>query len=304
MTTDQSVATTDRATAENPYGAGRPRPAAGAEEPPTATPRRTGPLGRIASLAVAELKVLRRNSVAAFYAIAMAPAMLLLMTTLPVWEDIASVAGPSMSVRALGMLAIFGIVMAIYFNLTTAAVARRESLALKRQVSGTARPWEVLTALAIPNTAVFLAQVVIAFAVVATRMEMPALTNPLVAVVGVLLGAIVFALLAYVTTIVTRTAESAQLTTMPMMLVGLVISGALVPMSVLPDTAATVLELLPVMPITELVTIGLGGTSLAGQELSLMETFTHAARPAAVLAIWIAVLAVVVSKKMPFEPRR
>ncbi|MGC5615847.1 ABC transporter permease [Georgenia sp. Z1491] len=298
--------TTQQTTTTAPDVAGRP-PAAGStqrRELPPATPRRSGPLGRIASLAAAELKVLGRNSVAAFYAVLMAPAMVLLMTTLPIWEDIAGTAGPAMSVRVLGMLVVFGIVMAIYYNLTTAAVARRESLALKRQVSGTARPWEVLTALAVPNVAVFLAQVVVVLGVVIWRMEMPAMTNPLIAVVGILLGAVVFALLSYVTTIVTRTAESAQLTTMPMMLVGLVISGALVPMSVLPDRAQTVLELLPVLPVTELVSIGFGGTTLAGQDLSLAQTFAEAGRPVAVLAVWAVVLAAVVSRRMPFEPRR
>lgn len=302
-TTDST--TTDHATGGRSGratgGSGR---TAGIRELPQATERRSGPVGRIASLAGAELKVLGRNSVAAFYAVLMAPGMLLLMTTLPFWEDLAGMAGPAMAVRAVGMLVVFGLVMAVYYNLTTAAVARRESLALKRQVSGTARPWEVLTALSVPNVAVFVVQFVVVLGVVAWRMDVPAFTNPIVALVGLVLGAVVFALLSFVTTIVTRTAESAQLTTMPMMLVGLGISGAILPMSVLPERVQTVLELLPVLPVNELVTMGIGGTTMAGEQLSFAETFAASGRPVVVLAVWAVVLAIVVRNKMPLEPRR
>lgn len=304
MSTTQTHTRPDAATAPDTGASTRKASPAVGQGLPGATTRRSGAASRIYHLARAELKVLGRNSVAAFYAVAMAPGMVYLMTILPVWEDIAPAAGSAMSVRILGMLAVFGIVMAIYFNLTTAAVARRESYALKRQISGTARPWEVLTALAAPNVAVFGAQMVVVLAVIGWRMEMPPMTNLLVAILGLALGAVVFALAAYVTSTLTRTAEAAQLTTMPMMLIGFVVSGVLIPMEVLPGAVRTVFELLPVMPVTELVTMGLGGTTLAGAELTLTETFSHSLRPLAVLAAWSVLLAVYVSRKMVFEPRR
>jgi ABC-2 type transport system permease protein len=271
---------------------------------PPAAQRRSSAPGRIASLARSELTVLVRNSVAAFYAVAMAPLMVLLMTTLPFWDDIANTAGAAMAVRALGMLAVFGVVMAVYFNLTSAAVARRENHALKQQMTGSARPWEILTALAVPNTVVYLLQLVVALGVIAWRMGMPPMTNPVVALVGALLGAVVFSLLAYATSAHTRTAEAAQLTTMPMMLVGLMISGAFVPASILPDTLLTVMQFLPVMPVNELVTIGLGGVTITGEELSLVDTFVQAARPVAVLVGWTVLAGIYVSRRMPIEPRR
>jgi ABC-2 type transport system permease protein len=133
---------------------------------------------------------------------------------------------------------------------------------------------------------------------------MPPMTNPVVALVGALLGAVVFSLLAYATSAHTRTAEAAQLTTMPMMLVGLMISGAFVPASILPDTLLTVMQFLPVMPVNELVTIGLGGVTITGEELSLVDTFVQAARPVAVLVGWTVLAGIYVSRRMPIEPRR
>ena len=74
------------------------------------------------------------------------------------------------------------------------------------------------------------------------------------------------AVLAAVTASLTRTVESAQITSMPLMLASMVGSGIAVPLEVMPDRAVTVLELLPLTPVMTLVRGGWTG------DLSAYET--------------------------------
>ncbi|MDD9205374.1 ABC transporter permease, partial [Georgenia sp. 10Sc9-8] len=174
----------------------------------------------------------------------------------------------------------------------------------KRLRTGEARAWEILTALAAPNVVIFLVQVALVTAAISAVLEVPALTNPLVAVLGMLLGGAVFAELAYLTGVRTRTVESAQLTTMPLFLLAFFASGLIVPLPVLPDAVATVLTYLPVYPVIELVTLGVGGATMDGAALTVGETFTAALQPLAVLVAWAVVLGYAVVRYMRWEPRR
>lgn len=261
-------------------------------------------VGRTLALARSELRALGRNKVSVFYAVAFAPLMLLLVVQLPFFDDLSSVVSGDMATLVIAMLTVFGITMAVYFNLTTAAVARRESLTIKRHLASQPRTAELLTAIAVPNLLILLAQVVGVAAVAMLVIGVPALTNPVLALLGVLLGGIVFALLAYLTSATTRTVESAQLTTMPIMLVGLAVSGLIVPLSVMPDVVESILVRSPVYPVVDLVTIGLAGTTRGGQAVTFGESFGAAAPSLVVLVLWIGALAWGVSRYMRYEPRR
>ncbi|MFC4555320.1 ABC transporter permease [Georgenia faecalis] len=275
---------------------------------PTATPARPASGGtgrRLLALARAEVTLLSRNTVAVFYAVAAAPLVVFALGTSGLMDDIASAApGGGTTTLLIALLVLMGMSMSVYINLTTAVVARREALVLKRLRTGETRAWEILAALALPNVLIFLLQVVLVTAALSAVMDAPALTNPLVALLGMLLGGAVFAELAYLTGARTRTVESAQLTTMPLFLLGFFASGLLIPMPMLPDAVGTVLRYLPVYPVMELVTIGIGGATIEGDPLTLAETFTAAAQPLAVMAAWALVLGYAVVKYMRWEPRR
>ncbi|MEE6272978.1 ABC transporter permease [Georgenia sp. MJ206] len=280
--------------------------------PPATRPASTGPSARTGSaarrlraLARAELTLLVRNRVAVFYAVLAAPAFVLALGSSGLLDNIASVMpGGGMATMLIVLLVLMGMSMSVYINVTTAVVARREALVLKRLRTGESRAWEILTAVAAPNVAIFLLQVVLVTGALSLVMEPPALTNPLVALVGVVLGGVVFAQLAFLTGVLTRTVESAQLTTMPLFLLAFFASGFIVPLPVLPDAVGEVLSRLPVYPVTELVTIGIGGASATGEQLSLGETFTASLEPVAVMVVWAVLLGYAVVRSMRWEPRR
>ena len=260
---------------------------------------------RLLSLARAEVTLLGRNTLAVFYAVLAAPLLVFALGTSGLLDNITSVMpGGGLATMLVALLVLMGMSMSVYINLTSAVVARREALVLKRLRTGEPRAWEILTALAAPNIAIFLVQVALVTAAISAVIDVPALTNPLLAVVGMLLGAVVFAELAYLTGVRTSTVESAQLTTMPLFLLAFFASGLVIPIPLLPDAVGTVLTYLPVYPVMELVTLGIGGATMDGAALSLTETFTAALQPLAVLCLWAVVLGYAVTRYMRWEPRR
>lgn len=71
--------------------------------------------------------------------------------------------------------------------------------------------------------------------------------------------------LAAATSAVTRTVQTAQITTLPLFLVSMMGSGLFVPLEILPDRVASVCELLPVTGVMTLVRAGwLGGADAHG----------------------------------------
>lgn len=264
-----------------------------------------GTARRLRALARAELSLLIRNRVAVFYAVLAAPAFVLALGTSGLLDNIADVMpGGGLTTMLIVLLVLMGMSMSVYINVTTAVVARREALVLKRLRTGESRGGEILAAVAAPNVVIFLVQVVLVTGVLSLVMEPPALTNPLVAFVGILLGGVVFAELAFLTGVHTRTVESAQLTTMPLFLLAFFASGFIVPLPILPDAVGEVLSRLPVYPVTELVTIGIGGASATGETLDLGETFTASLEPLAVMVVWALLLGYAVVRSMRWEPRR
>lgn len=276
---------------------------------PTSSPSRRDRQGfswrRFASMARAELTILLRNKVAAFYAIALGPLMVLLFAGLPTVQLIAeTLPAGGFTALLVSMLTIFGLTMAIYYNLTTAVVARREKLMLKRLISGESTRGEVLYAIATPNIVIFLFQFVAVFAASAIAFGSPAMVNPALLILALVLGVTLSVALAYLTGIVTRTVEAAQLTTMPGMMIALLASGVLLPASLMPPGVIRVLELLPFYPMVELITLGLTGADMTGTAYDFAGSFGAAAFPLTVLAIWTVLTVVALRRWMRWEPRR
>ncbi len=195
------------------------------------------------------------------------------------------------------------ILFVVYYTLVTAVVARRESLLLKRLRSGEAEDATILSGIALPFVAVTFVQFLIS--VVLARLLFDVQLGGLTVVAGlaVVLTTVVFAALALASTAVTRTVEHAQITTLPIIMVPLVLSGMMFPLSVMPDAMRTVAQLMPLTPVMELLHLGMGGVTVDGQAVGLAEGLTHAGRPLLVLVGWIVFGLWATRRAMVWEPR-
>jgi ABC-2 type transport system permease protein len=117
---------------------------------------------------------------------------------------------------------------------------------------------------------------------------------PQLVVLGLLFGLFLCAALAALTASVTRTAESAQVTALPVVLVSMMGSGIIVPLQLLSDRVADVCRFLPLSPAIRLISGGWNG-DLSGYD----------ALGAVLIAVAWTVLAVfAVRRWFRWEPRR
>jgi ABC-2 type transport system permease protein len=255
---------------------------------------------RFAALAWAEGVLLRRNRIALLTAVALPAALVL-------WLRSSSLdaGGPRGMTAAMLVtwLAAFALLAAVYYNLVTAMVARREERVFKRLRSGEITDAEILAGTATPAVAIAWVQVAVSAvaAVAASGMDLQA--NALLVPAAVLLGTTVFVLLAAVTTVVTRTVELAQVTTLPVLMISLVFSGMLFPLATLTEPLRSVARALPLTLVVELMRLGLTGTAADGHHLGLAATFGAAVIPVLVLAAWIAAGTWAARRWFRWEPR-
>ncbi|WP_101255458.1 ABC transporter permease [Streptomyces barkulensis] len=228
-------------------------------------------LGRLRSLARAELTLLVRNRTAMFTALLMPLAMVLFMRST---VEQAPLEGTGLSVTDLVMTSGIPMVLilVVYLNLIPAYVSRREELVLKRLRTGELRDWEILAGAALPVVTVALAQCAVLVAAGAALLEMTPPDRPDLLVLGVLLGAVLMVLTAAATAVITRTTESAQITALPLLMVSLAGSGMFVPLEVMPERVADVLRLLPMSPVVDLVRYGWLGGGEPGEVLRTLGT--------------------------------
>ncbi|MFB7913850.1 ABC transporter permease [Streptomyces sp. NPDC056061] len=221
--------------------------------------RRTTAMGRLRALGSAELTILARNRTAVFVALLVPVAMVLAMkTTL----DRIDLGGTGLTVAGAALSGGIGMVLmqVVYMNLVAAYVARREDLVLKRLRTGEVTDREILAGTALPSAALALVQTVLVVLAGAMFFGLGAPQRPELLVAGLLLGVVLLSALAAVTSAVTRTVQTSQITTLPLFLVSMIGSGLFVPLEILPDRVATVCELLPVTGVMTLVRAGwLGG---------------------------------------------
>ncbi|WP_152190863.1 ABC transporter permease [Georgenia satyanarayanai] len=268
-------------------------------QPATASAPRAGRVPRVASLVRAELLLLVRNRTTLFNAVALAPLTVLFFTTLGLTPDGGGAGVAGMLLTALVALAL---VVVVYYNLTTTIVARREELVLKRLLTGDVSRAEIVTATAAPAVLVLLAQLVLGVVAMAVWLEAPTLQNPLWVAAAVVGGIVLFVLLAVASAGLTRTVETAQLTTLPILMVATALSGLAIPVDVMPDALATVAQWTPMYPVVALVQHGLGAVALDGTAAS--GAFADVTQPLAALALWIILGALAARRWMRWEPRR
>jgi len=258
-------------------------------------------LRRVAALARAETLLLLRNGTALFNAVAISPLFVLFFSTISgtLGPDAdPDVAGPLI----LQQLAAMSLLFVVYYNLTTTYVARRQELVLKRLLTGECSRPELLAAAAVPALLITAVQLVLGYAAVALLLAPPPLANPVLVVVALVLVTPTLVLLAAATSGVSRTVESAQLTTLPALAVLMVFSGVVAPAG--GGGFDDVARFTPMHAVASLFRLGLTGTDADGAALALGETFAQAALPVAVLLAWLGLAWYAARRWMRWEPQR
>ncbi|OII60340.1 MULTISPECIES: ABC transporter permease [unclassified Streptomyces] len=249
--------------------------------------------GRLAALGRAELTLLVRNRTALFVTVAVP---LLMIGSIRGTLDRVSLEKTGFSIAEAAMTGGLGmtLIIVVYLNLVAAYVSRREELVLKRLRTGEVSDGEILAGTALPPAAAAVAQCVILVVAAVAFLDVRAPQRPELLVAGAVIGLVLLTALAAVTAAVTRTVESAQITTMPLFLVSALGSGLFLPLEVFPERIATVCELLPFTGVMTLMRAGwLGGGD--GAELL---------RAGAAALVWTAVSVFAVQRWFRWEPRR
>jgi ABC-2 type transport system permease protein len=262
--------------------------------PSTSAPSRAR---RVAALARGETRLLLRNRTAVVNSVLLP---LLLVAAVPAMDLGGEVPlGPQLLSASVGVTLIF----LTYYNLVATYVARREDLVLQRMRTGELTGPEVLLGTAVPSLLISFGQVVLVAVGVVVLGEWSAPVEYVLPLVALLGGTTVMAVLAAASTLFTRTPESAQITTLPLMVASTALSGLLYPLSTLPDTLAGVARLLPVTPVIELLQLGLAGLTWDGELVDAGGAWSAAVLPLAVLAGWL-VVGAVAARGFRWAPRR
>ncbi|MEW2129340.1 ABC transporter permease [Streptomyces sp. NPDC005435] len=259
----------------------------------TAPRERTTPLGRMAALARAELSLFARNR-GTLAAAVLVPLVLPFSVRSAAGQLNLKDAGLTVGLVMLPASIGFSLLFAVYSTLVGVFVSRREQLVFKRLRTGEPRDPEILAGAALPAVAIALAQCAVMAAACTVLLRIPAPHAPQFAVLGVALGVVLCGAFAAVTAIWTRTAESAQITTVPLVLLSALGSGLAIPLELLPDRLARLCELLPLTPAITLVRAGWTGDLGAGE----------AVRAVIVALAWTGVAVFAVRRWFRWEPRR
>ncbi|MGW0737248.1 ABC transporter permease [Streptomyces sp. NPDC002851] len=258
----------------------------------TGAPARTTPMGRMTALARAELTLLARNKGVLFTALIVP--LVLPFSVYSTAKDSFADSGFSVGELLLPAAIGFSLLFAVYSAVTNVFVVRREELVLKRLRTGELRDPEVLAGAALPSVLIGLLQCVVVSVAFALLFDLGAPKAVYLTVLGVILGLLLAAAFGAVTASVSRTAESAQVMSLPLVIVSMIGSGMTVPLSVFPDRLASICELLPFSPAITLVRGGLTG------ELSAYETLGALATGVA----WVVIAVFAVRRWFRWEPRR
>ena len=251
---------------------------------------------RARALVRAEATLLLRNKTASFIAI-LTPLLIVLMVGL-----VPAQAG--LPALVMAMLIGSALLFVIYYTLVTSAVARREEHYLKRLYTSTARPLTILVAMALPLLVLLAIQVLLGVVGVVMLLDYRPSVGLALVLLATILGATAWWALALASAIFTRTVESAQLTTLPLLMIALLLSGLSLPLSLLPEAATLIAQLTPMFPVTDLVSLGMTGVRVTGAAVAGGERLTAVLTDVAVLLGWTIIGLAFVRRRFRWEPRR
>lgn len=254
-------------------------------------------LGRTARLARWNATLLVRNRAAFFYAVALPLGPLLLLLG-------GDRGDPTIGSSAITTTFLVAALFPVYYNVLSQFVSRRDELVLKRMRTGEAKDTELLVSIAVPG--IVCALVICAICVpIAAALGQSLPVNPLVYAVTAVLSVIMFSAFAYWTAGWTRSAEAAQLTSMPIIFLAFIGPLAVA----IPDASDTVREVLAATPggaIAELIHsawFGLDGPQATTSTLSFADTWSVVGGPLLVIVVWTVVAVSLAQRSMRWEPR-
>lgn len=210
------------------------------------------------SLLRGEMKLLLRNSVQMAYALIFPLLMpVLFLNYAPALDELPQ----DMRVRMLGLILsgalIVGCTMSSYYTAVSALVNRREEAVLQRMRAGEARDATILAALLTPGTVMALVTGVAVFVLLYYLVDIPITVNLWLVVLGLVLTILACIGFALLTANYTRTAESAQVSAVPFMLVAMLGVGSVMVPREVSEVMYWVLNLTPTAPMAQLISQGL-----------------------------------------------
>ncbi|MFE6757678.1 ABC transporter permease [Streptomyces sp. NPDC057684] len=249
--------------------------------------------GRMRALARAELTLIGRSKGTLFTAVFVP---LVLPFSVRSSIDSMDLKGAGLTVGSVLLPSAIGfsLLFAVYSALVGVYAARREELVLKRLRTGELRDAEILAGAAVPSVAIGLAQSLVLVTACTALLDVGAPQAPYYAVLGLLLGLVMWPALAAVTASFSKSVESAQVAAMPLLLLSMLGSGTVVPLEVMPDRLASVCELLPLTPVITLVRGGWTGDLSAYDALGAVAT----------AVAWTVLAVFAVRRWFRWEPRR
>ncbi len=174
-----------------------------------------------------------------------------------------------------------------YYSVLSLITARRGEGVLKRLRTGEAADWQIQAAPAVPGAVLTVIGAVIVAAVVYAAGG-PAPVNPVALVLAVAAGLVIFSLLGLATSAMTKNAEAAQITSIPV--IALSIIGLASIRTLFPDRFEQIADWTPFAAVSDLISLGtVGKPATVGKSytaLDFADTFGEFGRPLATLAIW------------------
>lgn len=246
------------------------------------------PLRQLFALSRAEFILLRRNAVQLFYAIAMplmVPILLMNITQGPGKQAIVA--------SAVSFAILLTIVLVSYYNPLSALVNRREESTLQRLRAGELTDSLILLSVCTPGIILGLIVPVLTLLLAKVIINLQTPSHPVLIALAIVLAIALMCILAMVTANFTRTPESAQLTSMPIII--LLSIGSLAPMlqKSVPLALRAAIEATPGAPFAHLMSMGWFGSIDAAV----------IARSVAILAAWLIGGLIYTAGKFRWAPR-
>ncbi|MBL1076840.1 ABC transporter permease [Nocardia sp. 2] len=267
----------------------------------TLTPARNSRRRPLTALAKAEYLQFRRNKTLVWMALFFPVGISLSMYSIATRHDAPTASTVAMTFELIALVALLFVQ---YYSVLSMVTTRRGEGVLKRLRTGEAADWQIQTAPAVPGALVTIASVLVVAAVVYGT-GAPAPVNPLAIGLGIVGGIVLFSLLALATSAVTKNAEAAQITSLPVITVAML--GVASFRGALPDRLAEPADWTPFAAISDLVSLGAAGRTATAadteQALDFAGTFGELGRPFATLAIWTALAFVLTRKSFRWDDR-
>lgn len=263
----------------------------------TATARSTGTgYGRhpLRALARAEYLQFRRNKTLLFMGTVFPVGMPLMLFFIARGDAAPKPLGVAITME---MFAVFALLFVQYYSVLSMVTTRRSEGVLKRLRTGEATDLQILTAPGVPGALLTLLGALIVCGAVYGAGG-PAPVNAVLMLLALAAGIVIFTILALATSAMTKNAEAAQITSMPVMVISM--AGMSSIRTILPERLGMIADWTPFAAIADLIRLGQAGLVPGAADdaapLDFAATFGETGRPLATLAVWT-VIAVFLAKR-------